>query len=283
MPGHLRIINTIIGVGVSKRTSYLQLPQIEELKKIMEQEAWRNPPKGKEDIHYPDFTVADKWLWKVKIGSDIFSNIKSWEEVITEGIRIEKEIVDKTLDKFDENTAREVSDCLGEEDELTKADLIFIFGSRSQSRIEKGVELYKQGWANKILITGGHPIYEKRRPEAEVFGEWAREKGVPDSDLIIEPQAITIADNVRRSLNLMEGRGIKFKKMIIVAPWFGQRRCWAFMMKYIWPECKLIRINSTVNNDGDYAKNKWWKNENGIRVVFNEFVKMRTGVALNTC
>ena len=272
------------------RIDYTQLPAVQELKEILEKEAWRNPAAGKENTHYPDFTTVINWLSLLNEPQDLFTGDKTWEEIIVRGTEIEERVVRKTLSGAEkgrldlEKTAGKVTEYLGGEDVPEEADMIFVFGSKSNTRIQKAVDLWREGLAPKIFITGGSPHYkEGEEPEALVFKQYALTRGVPEGAIIVEPQAITIADNVRRSINLFEEKGIAYRRMIMVTAWFAMRRSWAFMMKYIPGEYKLFRAGTPVKTGGDFDPNLWWKNENGIRVVFNEYVKMRTGVALNTC
>lgn len=263
--------------------SYVQLPAVTELKKIMEKEAWRDPAKGKENKHYPDFKLAVEWMKLIGLDDQIFCSNFPWEEVLGRGLELGKSVVEKTLGASDEDIYKRIVEYLGDADEPRKADLIFVFGSKSPLRMEKAIELWGRGMATKIFVTGGHPNYESGPAEAEVYRQLAVGRGVPEDAIIIEPQSITIADNVRRSLNLFEEIGLEYGRMILVTNWFAMRRSWAFMMKYIPAEYKLYRVISEVKEGGDFDPKLWWKNPNGIRVVFNEFVKMKTGVALNTC
>lgn len=268
------------------RTNSTQLPEIDELKAIMEKEAWRDPASGKEAVHYPDFSVAVEWLRALELDASLFEQSLSWEEVLVLGDQLREEVIKRTLNRISEhellNIVKKVTAYLGEADAPEISELIFVFGSQSTSRIHTAVDLWQKGLAPKIFITGGHPFFKETESEAEVFKNYAIEHGVPLDAMIIESEAITIADNVRRSINLFEEKGINYSRMILVTAWFVQRRSWSFMMKYIPDEYRLYRVNAPVNPRGDYTENGWFKNENGIRLVFGELVKLRIGVALNT-
>lgn len=116
-----------------------------------------------------------------------------------------------------------------------------------------------------------------------MFKKYAIENGANEEDILIDPNAITIADNVRGGLNFLDNLKISYSSIILVTNWFAMRRSWSFMAKYTPSSCKLYRVTSDVNLIGDYAKDTWYKNENGIKVVFNEFAKMKIGTLLNTC
>ena len=250
----------------------------------MKRESKRDPAPGKGSSHYPSFETVQKWLDNIGVDSEVFKRSWKWQKILVEGNKIESRVVKKTLSKknLSSELFRQITDYLGQEDAPERSNLIFVFGSKSLLRIDKASELYKQGLAPKIFITGGHPHYEKGESEAETFKKYAIEKGIPKEDILIDPKSITIADNVRRSLNLFDKWKLYYSKMILVTSWFAMRRSWAFMMKYVPTECNLYRVSSDVSPDGDFTKDGWWKNENGIKVIFNEYVKMKIGAELNT-
>ncbi len=164
---------------------------------------------------------------------------------------------------------------LGQEDTLGKSDFIFVFGGKNLGRIQKTVELWKSEWAPRIWISGGHPIYLEYEPEAITFKKWAMENGVPEEAINIEPDSITIADNARKSLNLMDKEKIGFEKMIIVISWYAQKRAWMTLEKYIPTGAKLININALMEFDNQVSPTKWFESDYGVNIVFNEFLKMR--------
>lgn len=84
-----------------------------------------------------------------------------------------------------------------------EADAIFVFGSPNDLRIRKAVELYKAGFSNKIIISGHGPFYASHtQSEAERMAGVASKEGVPRSALLLESEAITIPDNIKRTLDL---------------------------------------------------------------------------------
>lgn len=246
------------------------------------------PAKGKEGLHFPDFQLAEKWLKLINIDAGIFTSKSTWEEVITKATEMGEKVVVRTLALAKDNRmaelAGEINLYLGEEDNIDTADLIFVFGSQNLARIQTAVDLWRQKRAALIMISGGSPFYKQnRQSEAVRFQRYAVEQGVPSKKIIIETKAITVADNVRRGLSLLEERQISYRKMILIMVWYAMRRSWACMNKYIPQGYRVYRVCPPVEATSDFDQECWWKNPNGIRVVFNEFVKMRGGVILNTC
>ena len=85
----------------------------------------------------------------------------------------------------------------------TKADVIIGLVSYDIQTAVHCCELYYKKVADKIVFTGKSGNWTEGRwdkTEAEVFAEKAIELGVPESAIIIEPNAKNIGDNIELSL-----------------------------------------------------------------------------------
>lgn len=275
-----------------KRTKFTQLPEGQELQNILSKEAKRPVPKEKQNKHYPDFSSAIQLLRKYSLSPDIFT--QEWTSrdssiILKQSKILISKLTETILNSRQSKASREnislfdkVYDYLAQEDPLEKADLIFVFGAKTLFRVEKGVELYQKKLANLLMLSGGHPSY-KSNPivsEAEIYKEFALEKGIPDSNIITEDKSITMPDNVKRSLNLLDEKAIHPHNIILVNSPYNQRRGWAHFKKYTPKGVKLIRVNCKTGPK--YSKENWYKNEDGIRAVINSFVKMKIAVILNS-
>lgn len=261
------------------------IPGKKELSKILKKEAKRNLPPGKKDVHYPDFSLAIRLF-------NIYGNYGSiFKEKIREGEFVEKarKILDKVTKRIlsdknlkkNKNLFKKIYVYLSEEDKPQKSDLIFVFAALTLARAEKAVELYKRGFAPLIIFSGCSPIYQKKKlPEAKEYEKFALSEGVPQNSILVEDNSITIPDNVRTSLNLLDKLRIKPKRIILVNSPYVERRGWVHFKKYLPDKVRLIRVNCSTRTE--YSKENWFKNENGIRAILNEFIKMRIAVILNT-
>lgn len=262
-----------------------QIPGAEELGEILAREAKRPLPEGKEAIHYPKFSLVIQLLQAYDIFPKIFIGDLSVEEVVEVAKPIINELVRKILQDpspgRDQRLFDKVYDYLAEEDEPQKSDLIFTFGAPTLLRVEKAVELYKKGLAPILFFSGGRPIYQPGGlADALVYKNFTLHEGIPPQAIITEEKSISIPDNVRSSLNLMDKMDLRFESMILVNSPYVQRRGWCHFKKYLPDKIKIYRVNCLTKPD--YTKGNWYKNENGIRVILNEFVKMKIAVILNT-
>ncbi|HET6747447.1 MAG TPA: YdcF family protein [Candidatus Saccharimonadales bacterium] len=158
--------------------------------------------------------------------------------------------------------------------EPENADAIFVFGSPNDLRIRKAIELYKAGFSDKIVISGHGPFYASHtQNEAERMAKVALDEGVPESALLLEPKAITIPDNVKRTLDLFEDIDFKPAKLIIVASPFALRRCEMDWYKFTPWAIKTVPVASD-SMSYDFTREGWTTTSRGIRVILNEYAKL---------
>jgi hypothetical protein len=265
------------------RTNATQLPSFAELKEIIKREGKRMPSLGKENKHFPDFTLIRSLYEEYGADPSVFNSEFTLEKLNQENISLIGSnlttVVESILSNPDKDICNKIYDYLSEEDNPEKGDLIFVFGNAFNYRIDKAIELFKSGYSDKIMISGRGPIYEKvEQTEGEKLKLYAVQNGVPERSIITEHESISIPDNVKRSLNLLDEKGFRFSKILVVNSPFAQRRGWTHFSKFT--DAQLIRVNS--QNSEKYQKDKWYKDEETIRIYLNEFLKMKIGVALNS-
>lgn len=274
-----------------KRDKFSQLPNSEELKTILEAESKRNLPKGKEDVHYFEFSPLVKLAEHFGINAKILIQNYTKEDIGNEDLlekgkgiiqELKNKILNKELSGEDIRVLNAAYDYLAEEDVPEKSDLIFVFGSKTSLRIEKAVELYRRGISKIIVVSGRGPHYgEDSAPtEAATYAQVAMDKGVPEKAIIIEEKSITIPDNVRSSLNLLDEKEVLYNSIVLVNSPYTQRRGWAHFKKYLPDSVRLIRVNCGTGDQ--YKRDFWYKNPVGIDVVAGEYLKAKVAVSLNT-
>jgi len=274
------------------RTSPTQLPSYKELQKILASEATRKISHKKESVHYADFSTIIALLNSFNLSTEFFTKDFKFADfgdnaLFNETVAMFNGLIGNILGAQDDQTKQklfnDLYDYLSEEDTLEEADLIFVFGAKQTFRTEKAVDLYKKGYATKILVSGRSPSYENNNaaPEAEMFASFAIEHGVPKEDIIIEKESITMPDNVKRSLNLLETENIPHGSIILVNSAFSQRRGWVHFSKLSNVGTKLIRANVDKVSDM-FSRDGWYKNETGTKVIVKEFFGLRMSEVLNT-
>ena len=90
-------------------------------------------------------------------------------------------------------------DYLGMHQTPAKADVIVGFGNFNTDIARRAAELYHQGYAPRILFTGGLGRNTEGllpEPEAKRFARMAMDCGVPDADIILEDQSRNTKENI---------------------------------------------------------------------------------------
>ena len=129
-------------------------------------------------------------------------------------------------------------DYLGMHQPPQKADIIVGFGNFNTDIARRAAELYHQGFAPKILFTGGLGRNTEGmlpEPEAHRFAKVAMECGVPEADIILEDKSRNTKENIDFTRALLEEGNIPHGRILGVHQPFMERRITAAMGVY-WPE-----------------------------------------------
>ena len=139
-------------------------------------------------------------------------------------------------------------DYLGLHRQPEQADCIVGFGNFNDNIARRAAELYHQGYAPKVLFTGGlgrNTLGLLPEPEAVRFARVAMECGVPEEDILLEDKSTNTAENIRFTRALLQDRGLPHGKLLGVHQPFMERRIWAAFGVY-WPETQLIVTSPQV-------------------------------------
>lgn len=159
-----------------------------------------------------------------------------------------------------------------------KADVIVGFGNFNTDIARRAAELYLQGYAPKILFTGGLGRNTEGllpEPEAVRFARTAMECGVPEGDIILEDRSKNTADNILFTRALLEELGVKHDHILGVHQPFMERRIKAAMGVY-WPELNFS-VTSPQVTIAEYlarAKDQGISENASISVIVGDFQRM---------
>ena len=169
-------------------------------------------------------------------------------------------------------------DYLGMHQTPEKADVIVGFGNFNDNIARRAAELYLQGYAPKILFTGGLGRNTKNllpEPEAERFARVAMECGVPEGDILREDQSTNTKENILFTREMLERLGLKHDRILGVHQPFMERRICAAMGVY-WPE-QSFRVTSPQVTIPEYlreAERQGMTQEGSISVIVGDFQRM---------
>ena len=115
------------------------------------------------------------------------------------------------------------------------SDVIFVFGSRDLAVAGRAAELYNDGLADRVLVSGRlgrmtEGVFDK--PEALVFKDELTRRGVPDRAVTTEVAAGNTLENVRFGMAALAATGKTPCSTLLVAKTFVMRRCLATFARH---------------------------------------------------
>jgi hypothetical protein len=280
-----------------KRNNPTLIPELEELNHILSLESQRRVPKEKlySNLGLVDFRALFRLFDSLNIEynsndfidfhTDLTYYLSYSANLISQIVfRIQNlyrgefglEILRPDLDSIYNYLSQDDADLISKNNE--KYDYGFVFGSSGYFRVKKAIELYHLGKIAKIFISGKGPIYANSNiNEAENLANYALERGVSVNDLIIENQSLTVQDNVKRSLDLKDNQKLDISSLVLITSPFAMRRAYINWLKFLPTEMStkllILRCNSEVSHD--FNGENWYKSEKSLRVVLNEYFKIR--------
>ena len=126
--------------------------------------------------------------------------------------------------------------------DVTPGDCIVGFGCINDDIALRCAQLYRDGYAPKILFSGGlgrNTLGRWNTSEAERFASIAINHGVPDDAILLENKSTNSAENILFSHKILAEAGLAQEKLICVHKPFMERRLRAAMGVY-WPKINAI-------------------------------------------
>ncbi|MFZ1250044.1 MAG: YdcF family protein [Candidatus Microsaccharimonas sp.] len=149
-----------------------------------------------------------------------------------------------------------------------KADaIVVVSGGDTEARTAAGINLYQNGWANYLVLSGA--AFDKTGPSnAATMKLQALQAGVPISAIIIDEESVNTQQNAVNSQTIFEAEHLK--DVILVTSGYHQRR--VSLEFHTLASDGTIR-NYPVTNDKDWGF-FWWLTPRGWWLVGGEIVKI---------
>lgn len=165
--------------------------------------------------------------------------------------------------------------------ELKKADIILVLGSHDTSVVEYAADLYLQGWAPLLVLSGSGDIHNHEpgreqfigSTEAEVFAEIAKKRGVPSESILVENESQNTGHNFVYSRNLLKENDIEPETAIIVQKPYMERRVYA-TGKVRWPEVELI-VTSPPVSENEYGDSIGDQEERWVHTMVGDLQRLK--------
>lgn len=165
-------------------------------------------------------------------------------------------------------TTREKVIALVDNDGLKTSDVIVLLEGDGLNRYEKAVNLYQQGWAKKIIFSGGIVDYEYGSyPFSDVLPHILK-CGVPEGDIIHEDKSLNTREQAIEVVNLAMKNN--WKRIILVATHEHQYRAYLTFLRVVLDINKdIILYNAPVRNLTWFTENPWGKRFDRLEQEFD--------------
>lgn len=169
-------------------------------------------------------------------------------------------------------TDREKFIALVDNDCIRKADVIVLLEGDGLNRCEKAANLFKQGWADKILFSGGICDYSYGSyPIIDILPHLLS-FGIKPGDLIVEKNS----QNTREQAEFVIELAIEnnWKKLILVATHDHQYRAYLTFLKRVFEVDKSIMLfNAPARNLPWFQETGWGTRFGRLEAEFDRIEK----------
>lgn len=138
---------------------------------------------------------------------------------------------------------------------LERCEAIVAFGGHDLRVADWAAQLWLDGWAPKLVLSGGLGYYTSkvwREPEAHKFRRIAIERGVDADAILVEDQSRNSGENVALTRKLLETSGVLLRQAICVQKPYLERRVQLTLQRQ-WPGCDFLLSSPPIPYD-EYAR-----------------------------
>ena len=145
--------------------------------------------------------------------------------------------------------------------------IVVVSGGQTTSRAEKGVELYKQGYAPKIIFSGA--ALDDGPSNAYAMRDQALAAGVPARDISIDEKSQNTYENAENSKRIIDE--LSANKIILVTSPYHQRRANQTFEAVLGENYEIIGISAYDNR---WSKSGWWHQGFPLFISISEMWKL---------
>ena len=161
-----------------------------------------------------------------------------------------------------------------QEDSLHKADALIVLSGGGYDRGNRAVALYNAGYAPKIICTGGNKVIELivltiDTLESEMTVANLKRQTIPDSAIILIPEGTSTKEEAALVLNYC--KTYHLHHIIVLSSKLHTGRAGKVWRKVFanYP----IHITVQGAPSSRFNELEWWKSEDGLIAVNNEWLK----------
>lgn len=155
-----------------------------------------------------------------------------------------------------------------------KCDALFVLSGGGYDRGNEAVKLLNANWVPYVVCTGGNTVSELcvmdiDTLESDMTAANLRQHGVPDTQIILLRSGTSTQEEARLALQYCRQRG--WKKIMLLTSKLHTRRAARIFHKVFKESDITILMRGAPSSK--FNEHEWWKNEDGLIAVNNEWVK----------
>jgi uncharacterized SAM-binding protein YcdF (DUF218 family) len=171
------------------------------------------------------------------------------------------------------------------QDDLQRADVIFVLAGARIERWLEGVDLYKEGWAPRLVLSPGRTERVEtqlaqrgvRYPrDGDLAQAAAIALGVPAGAIAVLPDSVDNTAAEAAALHRALGTGAVRRVIVVTSPYHVRRAGYAFRREFR-PAGVEIVMRSTRYTTSDPSR--WWTKRGDIRFIMSELPKFIAYIA----
>jgi hypothetical protein len=131
--------------------------------------------------------------------------------------------------------------------EVRPTECILVFGGHDLGVARRAVELYEEGVASTLLVSGGAahvPTGSRFETEADAIADVLYSNGIPQESVLVERIASNTSENFWLSAELLRDNGMDPTRFLVVQKPYAERRTLATAHRR-WPN-REVRVTSEV-------------------------------------
>jgi uncharacterized SAM-binding protein YcdF (DUF218 family) len=146
--------------------------------------------------------------------------------------------------------------------------IIAVSGGDTPARAQSAIELYKNGWANQIILSGAARDPESQS-NAEAMRDLALGSGVPNAAVTIEETSTNTHENAENTAKILKKRNVK-AAILTTSPYHARRTLWEFQRAAPEVEFRIQPSDDKYWHLWFIKPSGWWRaiTELGGLIVF---------------
>lgn len=157
---------------------------------------------------------------------------------------------------------------LSPQNEAQKSDaIVVVSGGQTTSRAQKGIELFKQGYAPVVIFSGA--ALDDGPSNAFAMREQALAAGIPSDRIYIDEISQNTYENAIHTKEIINTIGAK--KIILVTSPYHQRRANQTFRAVLGQSYEVLGVSAF---DDRWSKSQWWRRGFPLFITLSELWKL---------